>query len=997
MYRSKVITACFLVLSILSITSAYLLSQQADFTVVARIRDESFNRSQVMDYAWYLSDVIGSRLAGSLGMSRAQQWAKTKMDQIGLSKTEIEPWGEHGVNWDLEYLSLHMLEPSYQPLIGYPQAFTRGTDGKVTGELQRVEIQNKEDLEKYRGKLENAIVLSTPRRQYAARFEADAIRHDEESMTAFIEEGIDRNIGLRRQAPWMKNPPRREDLDATELAEFFKSEGVAVVLEAARGGDGTVFVTGRSSDRSNRSLQSVQDSLPTIAIAVEHYNRLHRLVERQIPVKVEIEVRVSAEERDKQEYNVLGEIPGGDLAHEIVMIGAHLDSWHSGTGATDNASGSAVVLEAMRILKAIGVTPRRTIRAGLWGMEEGGLRGSRAYVKSHFGNPREGLQPDWENFSVYFNMDNGTGRFRGVHQQGNEFAAPILSEWMSPFYDLRIETLSNFSNRGSDQLAFDEAGLPGFQFIQDRVEYRTRTHHSNMDVYDKLIPEDLRINAAVMAAYAYQAAMSDKRVPRKPFTDWRPQFELVQADVLGEGNSLTNAVADYDNDGDLDLFVGFNGKPNRLYRNDEGVLNDVAAALGVADNDVTRSAAWGDYDADGHLDLFVGFVSRQKSWNRLYRNPGNGGRFIDVTDAAGVSLTGSFRQISWVDYDNDGDVDLFIAFRDQPNVLMRNDGGRFSDVAKSMAVADSRRTVGAAWFDFDKDGDLDLLVANMDGDANGLFRNDGTRFVDVAPELGLDGGGRGLGFPDYGSVRPDIVDLDNDGHFDLFFSNYGTNALFRNQGNGSFDNVAPRLGLAIDSRYDSATWGDFDNDGRPDLYVNGTVSRGENYRDYLFHNDGDHFPDITPEILADQKADHGAHWADMDNDGDLDLLLTGGSAEGMHSLLRNSQSEERAARSLQVMVLDGNGHYTRAGSEVRVFDAASGALLGTRLVDTGSGYNSQNAAPVHFGLPKEGLVDVEVTTLTRQGRKASRVSDVDPKSYQGRWLVVKIDGAGNLK
>ena len=280
----KVITASLFVFSILSITSAYLLSQErADLTVVARIRDEAFNRSQVMDFAWYLTDVIGSRLAGSSGMSRAQQWAKTKMDQIGLSNTAIEPWGEHGVNWDLEYVSLHMLEPSYQPLIGYPQAFTRGTDGTLTGELQRVDIQSKEDLEKYRGKLQNAIVLATPRRQYAPRFEGDAIRHDEGSLAVFVEEGTDRNIGLRREAPWMWNPPRREDLDATELAEFFKSEGVAVVLEAARGGDGTVFVTGRTSDRSNRSLESVTDSLPTIALAVEHYNRLHRLVERQIP------------------------------------------------------------------------------------------------------------------------------------------------------------------------------------------------------------------------------------------------------------------------------------------------------------------------------------------------------------------------------------------------------------------------------------------------------------------------------------------------------------------------------------------------------------------------------------------------------------------------------------------------------------------------------------------------------------------------------------------
>jgi hypothetical protein len=687
---------------------------------------------------------------------------------------------------------------------------------------------------------------------------------------------------------------------------------------------------------------------------------------------------------------VLGEIPGGDLANEVVMIGAHLDSWHAGTGATDNAAGSAIVLEAMRILKAIGVTPRRTIRAALWSTEEGGLVGSRSYVKEHFGNPRDGTKPPYDDFSVYFNLDNGTGQIRGVHQQGNEFVAPVFSEWMKPFHDVRVETLSKFSNRGSDQLAFDEAGLPGFQFIQDRIEYRTRTHHSSMDVFDKLLPQDLRINAVVMASFAYHAAMADERIPRKPFADWQPAFELSQEDLFREGNSLTNAVADYDNDGDLDLFVGFRGQPNRLYRNDGGTFTDVASRVGVADNDVTRTAAWGDYNNDGHLDLFVGFVSGPRSWNRLYENQGNGARFADVTEAAGVGLSGSFRQASWVDYDNDGDVDLFLALRDKPNVLFRNDGGRFTDVAESLGVNDPRRTVGAAWFDFDEDGDLDLCVANMDGDANGLFRNDGTRFVDVAKEAGLDAGGRALGFREYGSVRPTLVDFDNDGRIDVFMANYGPNGLFRNTGDGRFENVAPSLGLAIDGRYDAGVWGDYDNDGRLDLYVNGTITGGKSYRDYLFHNDRDRFTDVTPSVLENQHADHGAHWADFDNDGDLDLALTGAAANGMHYLVANSLSADDAGRSLQVAVVDDGGHHTRAGAEVRLFDASTHALLGLRIVDTGSGYNSQNAMPVHFGLANARLVDVEVTALSGRGRETVRVSDVDPRDYASRWLVVKV-------
>ena len=323
------------------ISSPLVSQENVNLDIVERIKEEGFNRSQVLDYAWHLTDVIGPRLTGSSNMREAQEWTKAKMDQIGLSSTAIEPWGEHGVNWDLEYVSLHMLEPDYQVLIGYPQAFTPVTDGKITAEPIIVNIKSKADLDNYKGKLKNAIVLSTPRRQYGPRFTADAIRHDEKSLQVFVEEGIDHNIRERRKEQWMQNPQGPRDLNATELEEFFKAEGVAVVLAAARGGDGTVFISGRRSNRRDRSLKAVKNSLPTVAIAVEHYNRIHRLVERNIDVKLEIEIRIKSEQRDKQEYNVVGEIPGSDLAHEIVMIGAHLDSWHSASGATDNAAGSA--------------------------------------------------------------------------------------------------------------------------------------------------------------------------------------------------------------------------------------------------------------------------------------------------------------------------------------------------------------------------------------------------------------------------------------------------------------------------------------------------------------------------------------------------------------------------------------------------------------------------------------------------------------------------------
>ena len=499
---------------------APLASQDRTYRqIVDQIRDEGFNRSQIMDYAWYLTDVIGPRLAGSPAMGTAQAWAKAQMETIGLSETELEPFKAPGVSWDLQYVSLHMLEPDYQPLIGYPQVFTSGTDGPIQGPVVVADIRSRDDLVTYRGRLSGAIVLSTPVREYGPRFEPAAVRHDEESLEVFVGEGVDRNVAARREEPWLQNPSPLEDLSAIELEAFYRAEGVVAVLVAAQGGDGTLFVRGRR----DRSMAAVRNSLPTVLVAAEHYGRMYRLASREVPVTVQVEVRVTFEDRAEPEYNVIGELPGTDLADEVVMIGAHLDTWHLGTGATDNASGVASVLEAMRILKAIGAVPRRTIRAALWSYEEGGLRGSRAYVADHFGNPSIGTTEDYERFSVYFNLDNGTGQIRGVHQQGNLAVASIFDEWMEPFHDLNVRTLSTFSNRGSDQLSFDEAGLPGFQFLQDRIEYRTRTHHTNMDLFEKLLPEDLKINAVVLAAFAYQAAVIDQRLPRKPFTPEQPR------------------------------------------------------------------------------------------------------------------------------------------------------------------------------------------------------------------------------------------------------------------------------------------------------------------------------------------------------------------------------------------------------------------------------------------------------------------------------------------
>jgi hypothetical protein len=466
--------------------------------------------------------------------------------------------------------------------------------------------------------------------------------------------------------------------------------------------------------------------------------------------------------------------------------------------------------------------------------------------------------------------------------------------------------------------------------------------------------------------------------------------------LLSLGGALVNAWADYDRDGDLDLFVGFNGAPNRLYRNDRGVLTEVATQLGVADARATRAAAWGDFDADGDPDLLVGFAAGAGPVLRLYRN--DRGHFTDVT--AGVGLTrdsGSVRQPVWVDVDDDGDVDLFVAFRDRPNAFFRNEGTRpgatrFRDVASEIGLADTRRSVGAVWFDYDEDGDLDLYVGNMDGDANALFRNDEGRFTDVAADAGIVWAGRIPNDAANGTVRPCAADVDGDGHLDLFAANYGRNGLFLNRGGGKFENVSSKWGIDIDGRYDSCAFADVDHDGRLDLYVNGTVTGGVSYRDYLFRNLGDRFLDVTTDDLRALQADHGVQWADFDGDGDVDLALTGARPDGMHLLLRNMLPTVEASRSLHILVVDAKGRATRAGAEVRLFAAGTRRLLGTRLVDSGSGYDAQSAMPVHFGLATAEPVDIEVIWPGRGKRTRTFVRRVSPREQSGRVLIVRVAG-----
>jgi len=475
-------------------------------------------------------------------------------------------------------------------------------------------------------------------------------------------------------------------------------------------------------------------------------------------------------------------------------------------------------------------------------------------------------------------------------------------------------------------------------------------------------------------------------------------FSFVQPELFGDGGTLTDAWADIDGDGDPDRFVGFNGALSRLYQNDlrDGFV-DIAGRLGLIVERSVRTAAWGDFDADGDPDLLLGYAG-EAPVTALYRNDGDAG-FVNVAAEVGLELMeGTTRQASWIDYDGDGDLDLFLALRDRANRLFRNQGtSAFVDVTDEVNIGDARRTVGAVWFDMDQDGDLDLVTANMDGDSNGLWRNDGGMFSDVAAGLPVEAGGRALADEAQGSVRVCAADVDANGVFDLFFANYGPNALLLGSAAGVWGNASATPSLAIESRYDTCTWGDFDHDGTLDLYVNGTVGGGVHYRDYLFRRQGaEDFIDVTPPELLGVNASHGATWVDYDLDGDLDLALTGVADDAMHHLVQNLLRPEVSGHSLQIRVLDGGGRATRAGSEVRLYAAGTEILLGTRLIDTGSGYDAQSDLAVHFGLPGAQPVDVEVTVVGAGTRRTVVLENVDPSEYHRRALEILIDTEGRI-
>jgi len=512
----KLFQRIFLTLIVLAVIPVYPEdgSLKIDEDIIAKIREEGFQRSQVMNIAGYMCDVLGARLTLSQDMKRAQTWAIKKMEKIGLVNTAIEPFMDYGVTWDNEYFSLHLLEPDYQPMVGYPLTHTPGTGGKKTCRVIIANIQTKKDLEKFRGKLSGAAVLSTlPAKINLARLARGAPRRTLEELQA-LEKSVIPKPRRRRKASPPKGPGI---LKAWEKIAFFKTEGVIAVFECRSGGLAKVRGFSRPGTKKDKwSAEKSRESLPIIAITPEHYNRMYRILERNIPVTVEIEVRNRLGTKIEKACNLLGEIPGTDLKNEIVMIGAHFDTWHASPNASDNTSGCAVILEAARILKAIGARPRRTIRVALWGGEEQGIYGSREYVHKNFGNPYDtkvGIKPAYNKLSVYFNQDYGAGAYLGIYLQGNEYARRYFSKWMNPLKDMGFSTISIQSVGSTDHVSFDRAGLPGFQFIQDRIP--GTAGHTNLDFFDSLQADDLMKNAVIMAVFAYHSAMINEKIPRK--------------------------------------------------------------------------------------------------------------------------------------------------------------------------------------------------------------------------------------------------------------------------------------------------------------------------------------------------------------------------------------------------------------------------------------------------------------------------------------------------
>ena len=501
-----------MLLIFLTLTLSLTAQEKIDYQMMQRIRQEGLQNSKMAETMSYLCDVYAPRLAASPQYRQAATWVVDKLKGLGLDKAETESFGALGRGWELKKFYAAMTSPQYMPLIAYPKAWTPGLEGILKGNVVLMDIKTEADLDAFKGKLKGAIVLSRGEQPVALAMEADGKRYSDEDLKniQMAQDGGGRNFDhAQREAMRLQREMQ------TKIAKFLKDEGAAVVLEPSRGTDGTVFVQGGGSYRKNSEMP-----LPSVVVSVEQYNRMVRIAQKNVPVTMEMEIQANFVDTDSLGYNIIAEIPGTDkkLKDEVVMLGGHFDTWHAGTGGTDNSAGTAVALEAVRILKALNIKPRRTIRIALWDAEEEGLIGSRGYVKNHFFDAeKKEIKPEYNKLAAYFNYDNGSGKIRGIYAQGNISIVPIFEEWLKPFNDLGAATVTLRNTGSTDHASFDAAGLPGFQFIQDPLEYMARTHHSNMDVYDHASKADLTQSATIMAAFVYNAAMRDEKLPRKYF------------------------------------------------------------------------------------------------------------------------------------------------------------------------------------------------------------------------------------------------------------------------------------------------------------------------------------------------------------------------------------------------------------------------------------------------------------------------------------------------
>ena len=529
---------------------------EAPRAVIDKIRDEGMNHSQVTDTLSYLTDVIGGRLTNSPSMKRANEWTRDTMAKWGMQNAKLEAWGPFGRGWSLTSFSAQVNTPTAFPVIAYPKAWSPSTKGTVTSDVVYLDIKSDEDFAKYKGQLKGKIVFISPTRELKANFEGMGSRRSDDDL-AKMAAAADPSAAPQANQQQTPTPEQQERVRLFALAQkivsFVFDERAAVAVDNSRiGSGGTLFVSsatvaplptpsgqtapqgggfggglaarGRNAPYNKANQKRI---VPQLTMATEDYNRIVRMIKLGAHPTMTVNIKAQYHDEDLMGYNTVAEIPGTDpvLKDEIVMLGGHLDSWHSGTGATDNAAGCAVAMEAARILIASGLKPRRTIRVALWSGEEQGLNGSREYVTQQFGERKQGQggQPgelvktaNYDKLSAYYNLDNGTGKIRGVYMQGNAAVRPYFEAWLAPFADMGAKTLTISNTGGTDHLSFDRIGLPGFQFIQDVIEYDTRTHHSNQDNFDRIQADDMKQAATVMAAFVYQTAMMDEKMPRKP-------------------------------------------------------------------------------------------------------------------------------------------------------------------------------------------------------------------------------------------------------------------------------------------------------------------------------------------------------------------------------------------------------------------------------------------------------------------------------------------------